>query len=144
MFAVFESGCHVSGTVVGLRELAVRLSTAPTDFLIIVLGRLQFLLQGHAFRDRPPVCPRGVRQKPVLFVNEGLHLQIEILEKLRLLTNYDMDSENRHCLLQVGLTEISKWCENRCAGTTCSPIPPSEGSQSSILRSDLREWPFCP
>ncbi len=32
----------------------------------------------------------------------------EVLEDLRLLTNYEMDSQNRLCLLLVGLTELRR------------------------------------
>jgi type II secretory pathway predicted ATPase ExeA len=49
-----------------------------------------------------------VRQRPVLIIDEAHHLRNEILEDLRLLTNYQMDSENRLCLLLVGLTELRR------------------------------------
>lgn len=48
------------------------------------------------------------KQRPVLIVDEAHHLRNEILEDLRLLTNYRMDSENRLCLLLVGLTELRR------------------------------------
>jgi len=48
------------------------------------------------------------RQRPVLIVDEAHHLRNEVLEDLRLLTNYAMDSENRLCLLLVGLTELRR------------------------------------
>ena len=48
------------------------------------------------------------RQRPVLIVDEAHHLRNEVLEDLRLLTNYQMDSENRLCLLLVGLTELRR------------------------------------
>jgi len=44
----------------------------------------------------------------VLIVDEAHHLRNEVLEDLRLLTNYQMDSENRLCLLLVGLTELRR------------------------------------
>nr|VFK62708.1 MAG: AAA domain-containing protein [Candidatus Kentron sp. TUN]VFK71964.1 MAG: AAA domain-containing protein [Candidatus Kentron sp. TUN] len=47
-------------------------------------------------------------QRPVLIIDEAHHLRNEILEDLRLLTNYRMDSENRLCLLLVGLTELRR------------------------------------
>ena len=46
------------------------------------------------------------RQLPVLILDEAHHLRNEVLEELRLLTNYHMDSANRFCLLLVGLTEL--------------------------------------
>jgi type II secretory pathway predicted ATPase ExeA len=48
------------------------------------------------------------RQRPVLIVDEAHHLRNEVLEDLRLLTNYQMDSDNRLCLLLVGLTELRR------------------------------------
>ena len=44
----------------------------------------------------------------MLIVDEGHHLRNDVLEDLRLLTNYEMDSENRLCLLLVGLTELRR------------------------------------
>jgi type II secretory pathway predicted ATPase ExeA len=48
------------------------------------------------------------KQLPVLIVDEAHHLRNDVLEDLRLLTNYAMDSENRLCLLLVGLTELRR------------------------------------
>jgi type II secretory pathway predicted ATPase ExeA len=48
------------------------------------------------------------KQRPVLIVDEAHHLRNEVLEDLRLLTNYRMDSDNRLCLLLVGLTELRR------------------------------------
>jgi len=45
---------------------------------------------------------------PVLVVDEAHHLRNDVLEDLRLLTNYVMDSERRLCLLLVGLTELRR------------------------------------
>jgi len=42
------------------------------------------------------------RLRPVLIVDEAHHLRTDILEDLRLLTNYAMDSENRLCIMLVG------------------------------------------
>lgn len=44
----------------------------------------------------------------MLIVDEAHHLRNEVLEDLRLLTNYQMDAENRLCLLLVGLTELRR------------------------------------
>lgn len=51
------------------------------------------------------------KQHPVLIFDEAHHLHHEVLEELRLLTNYRMDSENRLCLLLVGLTELRRRLE---------------------------------
>lgn len=48
------------------------------------------------------------RQQPVLVVDEAHHLRNDVLEDLRLLTNYHMDAENRLCMLLVGLTELRR------------------------------------
>lgn len=48
------------------------------------------------------------RIHPVLVVDEAQHLRNDVLEDLRLLTNYDMDSQPRLCLLLVGLSELRR------------------------------------
>ena len=45
---------------------------------------------------------------PVLVVDEAHHLRNDVLEDLRLLTNYAMDTEHRLCLILVGLTELRR------------------------------------
>jgi type II secretory pathway predicted ATPase ExeA len=45
---------------------------------------------------------------PVLVVDEAQHLRNEVLEDLRLLTNYAMDAERRLCLILVGLPELRR------------------------------------
>lgn len=51
---------------------------------------------------------RESRVRPFLIVDEAHHLRSEVLEDLRLLTNYRMDSENRLCLLLVGQAELRR------------------------------------
>jgi len=46
--------------------------------------------------------------RPVLVVDEAQHLRSEVLEELRLLTNYEMDSQNRLCLLFIGQAELRR------------------------------------
>ncbi len=48
------------------------------------------------------------RCRPVLIVDEAHYLRPEVLEDLRLLTNYNMDAENRLCLLLLGQTELRR------------------------------------
>jgi general secretion pathway protein A len=48
------------------------------------------------------------RLKPVLVVDEAHHLRTELLEDLRLLTNYAMDSENRLTVVLVGHPELRR------------------------------------
>ncbi len=56
------------------------------------------------------VCRLALESRihPVLVVDEAQHLRNDVLEDLRLLTNYAMDSEPRLCLLLVGLTELRR------------------------------------
>ncbi len=53
------------------------------------------------------LCLEG-RIEPILIIDEAHHLRSEILEDMRLLTNYQMDSENRLCLLLVGQAELRR------------------------------------
>lgn len=48
------------------------------------------------------------RIHPILIVDEAHLLRAEVLEDLRLLTNYNMDSENRLCLILVGQPELRR------------------------------------
>jgi general secretion pathway protein A len=45
---------------------------------------------------------------PLLIVDKAQHLRNDVLEDLRLLTNYAMDAERRLCLLLVGLPELRR------------------------------------
>jgi general secretion pathway protein A len=45
---------------------------------------------------------------PVLVIDEAQHLRNDVLEDLRLLTNYAMDAERRLCLILVGLPELRR------------------------------------
>jgi general secretion pathway protein A len=53
------------------------------------------------------LCPEA-RCRPILIVDEAHNLRSEVLEDLRLLTNYQMDAENRLCLLLVGQAELQR------------------------------------
>jgi len=46
--------------------------------------------------------------RPILIVDEAQHLRSDVLEDLRLLTNYEMDSQNRLCLVLVGQSELRR------------------------------------
>ena len=48
------------------------------------------------------------RCRPILIVDEAHHLRNDVLEDLRLLTNYAMDSDNRLCLLFIGHPELRR------------------------------------
>ena len=44
----------------------------------------------------------------MLIVDEAHHLRNDVLEDLRLLTNFAMDSASRLCLVLIGLTELRR------------------------------------
>ena len=48
------------------------------------------------------------RCRPILVVDEGHHLRPDVLEDLRILTNFQMDSDSRLCLLLVGHPELRR------------------------------------
>src|SRR5260370_1206011 len=48
------------------------------------------------------------RIRPVLILDEAQWLRSDVLEEMRLLTNYAMDSESRLCLLFCGQTELRR------------------------------------
>ena len=48
------------------------------------------------------------RQKPILIVDDAHFLRSDVLEELRMLTNYAMDSENRLCLVLVAQPELRR------------------------------------
>jgi type II secretory pathway predicted ATPase ExeA len=48
------------------------------------------------------------RLRPILIVDEAHPLRTDVLEDLRLLTNYAMDSENRLCVVLVGHPELRR------------------------------------
>jgi general secretion pathway protein A len=48
------------------------------------------------------------RTRPILILDEAHGLRSDVLEEMRLLTNYAMDSQNRLCLLFCGQTELRR------------------------------------
>ena len=62
----------------------------------------------HAIKTEVSRLAKEAKQLPVLIVDEAHHLRSDVLEDLRLLTNFAMDSENRLCLILVGLTELRR------------------------------------
>jgi type II secretory pathway predicted ATPase ExeA len=46
--------------------------------------------------------------KPILFMDEAHRLRSDVLEDLRVLTNYEMDSQNRLCLVLIGQSELRR------------------------------------
>ena len=62
----------------------------------------------RAIRTEITRLAKEAKQLPVLIVDEAQHLRNDVLEDLRLLTNFAMDAEHRLCLLPVGLTELRR------------------------------------
>ncbi len=62
----------------------------------------------RAIRTEISRLVREAKQLPVLVIDEAHHLRNDVLEDLRLLTNFEMDAEQRLCLLLVGLTELRR------------------------------------
>jgi type II secretory pathway predicted ATPase ExeA len=46
--------------------------------------------------------------KPILVIDEAQYLRNDVLQNLRLLTNYEMDSQNRLCMILVGQAELRR------------------------------------
>ncbi len=46
--------------------------------------------------------------KPILIIDEAQYLRNDVLQNLRLLTNYEMDSKNRLCMILVGQAELRR------------------------------------
>ena len=63
----------------------------------------------RAIRDEITRLARESGRLPVLVVDEAQHLRNDVLEELRLLTNFAMDSERRLCLLLAGLGELQPY-----------------------------------
>ncbi len=62
----------------------------------------------RAIRNDVSRLVQEAKQLPVLIVEEAQHLRNDVLEDLRLLTNFRMDAERRLCMLLVGLTELRR------------------------------------
>ena len=62
----------------------------------------------HAIRTEISRLVTEAKQLPVLVIDEAHHLRNDVLEDLRLLTNFSMDAEQRLCLILVGLTELRR------------------------------------
>ena len=62
----------------------------------------------QAIRNEISRLVTEAKQLPVLIIDEAHHLRNDVLEDLRLLTNFAMDAEQRLCLVLVGLTELRR------------------------------------
>src|SRR5450631_159134 len=116
-----------SGKTTACRELAASLHAGLYRLLYVSLstGNVMDMYKSIAFELGLPIernrsmafrslqteitrLATEAHQQPVLVVDEAQHLRNEVLEDLRLLTNYAMDTERRLCLLLVGLTELRR------------------------------------
>lgn len=62
----------------------------------------------RAIQDEVTRLCTDAKVRPILIIDEAHHLRSELLEDLRLLTNYAMDSENRLTLLFIGQIELRR------------------------------------
>jgi type II secretory pathway predicted ATPase ExeA len=62
----------------------------------------------RAIRDEVTRLSLAAKIRPVLIIDEAQHLRNEVLENLRLLTNYGMDSKNRLCMILIGQAELRR------------------------------------
>ena len=62
----------------------------------------------RAIRTEVTRLVHEAKQLPVLVIDEAQHLRNDVLEDLRLLTNFAMDTDPRLCLLLVALTELRR------------------------------------
>lgn len=116
-----------SGKTTACRQLAASLHAGLYRLLYVTLstGNVMDMYKSIAFELGLPIernrsmafrslqteitrLATEARQQPLLIVDEAHHLRNEVLEDLRLLTNYAMDAERRLCLLLVGLTELRR------------------------------------
>ncbi len=107
MASALHSGIH--------KTLYVPLSTGnPIDLykciaweLGLQIERSRAALYRQIRNEVTRLCVEA-RMRCLLIVDEAHALRPEVLEELRLLTNYAMDSENRLCLLLCGQTELRR------------------------------------
>lgn len=62
----------------------------------------------RAIQDEVTRLCTEAKIRPILILDEAQHLRSELLEDLRLLTNYEMDSQNRLTLLFIGQVELRR------------------------------------
>jgi type II secretory pathway predicted ATPase ExeA len=92
--------CHSTGHVMDLYKTIAWEMSLPTERSRAALFR--------QIRTEVTRLATDARCRPVLVVDEAHHLRPDVLEDLRLLTNYQMDAENRLCLLLIGQPELRR------------------------------------
>lgn len=91
---------HSTGNVTDLYKLIAWEMGLPTERSRAALYR--------AIRDEVVRLNAEAKTRPVLVIDEAQNLRSDVLEDVRLLTNYEMDSQNRLCLLLVGQAELRR------------------------------------
>ena len=86
----------------------------------------------HCIRTEVRRLGQEPRLRPVLIVDEAQHLRSDVLEDLRLLTNYEMGSQNRLCLLLIGQAELRRPAGKRGAATRAA------GGRPCFYRCSIR------
>jgi general secretion pathway protein A len=92
--------CNSSGGVMDLYKLIAWQLGLPVE-------RSRAALYRSISAEVTRLCTE-TRISPVLFVDEAHLLRSELLEELRMLTNYEMDSKNRLCIALVGQPELRR------------------------------------
>ena len=95
------------GPIVDARTIASAIDAIDNKALEL-FNRLDGSLDDRAIRTEITRRVCEAKQLPILVIDEAQHLRNDVLEDLRLLCNFAMDSENRLCLLLVGLTELRR------------------------------------
>lgn len=86
----------------------------PTDLYKLIAWELRISVDGNraalfrAIRNEIIRLSGECRIVPILIVDEAQNLRNDVLEDLRLLTNFAMDSENRLALLLIGQAELRR------------------------------------
>ena len=97
---------HRSGIVLGQEAVEDKSNEIPAVRTLVTERSRATAYRAIRAEITRLVCE--AKQLPVLVIDEAQHLRNDVLEDLRLLTNFAMDSENRLCLLLVGLTELRR------------------------------------
>ncbi|MFQ5515843.1 MAG: ExeA family protein [Acidimicrobiia bacterium] len=86
----------------------------PTDLYKLISWELRLPVERNRvalYRSIQAEITRLITEKktlPVLMIDEAHNLRSDVLEDLRLLTNFAMDSENRFALLLIGQSELRR------------------------------------
>jgi general secretion pathway protein A len=92
--------CHSTGNTTDLYKLISWELGLPTERSRAALYRV--------IHDEIVRLSVEVKTQPVLVIDEAHNLRSDVLEDLRLLTNYQMDSQNRLCLMLIGQSELRR------------------------------------